>query len=128
MKVSATTIFLVLPVFLALVVGAESPSGIHWASTMDNPRKPYWKVQQPPQNESSQSRGTFGTVKWWSNRKGIGFITVKNGRDVYVHYSALEGEGFKTLREGECVEFDLVESKSGPLAENVVKHDPPMCK
>ena len=50
-----------------------------------------------------------GTVKWFNDRKGFGFIHVEDGADVFVHYSALQGDGFKTLKEGEAVEFDLVE-------------------
>ncbi len=62
-----------------------------------------------------------GTVKWFNDRKGFGFIKVEGEQDVFVHYSALQGEGFKTLKEGESVEFDLVEGAKGPQAANVVK-------
>lgn len=62
-----------------------------------------------------------GTVKWFNDRKGFGFIHVEDGQDVFVHYSALQGDGFKTLKEGESVEFDLVEGAKGPQAANVVK-------
>lgn len=62
-----------------------------------------------------------GTVKWFNDRKGFGFIRVEGEQDVFVHYSALQGEGFKTLKEGEPVEFDLVEGAKGPQAANVVK-------
>ncbi len=60
-----------------------------------------------------------GKVKWWNNRKGLGFIAQEGGQDVFVHYSAILGEGFKTLREGEEVVFDLIASAKGPKAENV---------
>lgn len=63
-----------------------------------------------------------GTVKWFNDRKGFGFIRVDGEQDVFVHYSALQGEGFKTLKEGEPVEFDLVEGAKGPQAANVAKN------
>ncbi len=62
-----------------------------------------------------------GTVKWFNDRKGFGFITVEDGKDVFVHYSALQGDGFKTLKEGEAVEFDVVDGAKGPQATNVVR-------
>ena len=65
---------------------------------------------------------TTGTVKWFNDAKGFGFITPSNGeRDCFVHYSAIQGNGFKTLAEGEPVEFDLVQGDKGPAAENVAR-------
>lgn len=62
-----------------------------------------------------------GTVKWFSQRKGYGFISTSDGRDIFVHYSNIEGEGFKTLAEGDAVSFDIVDGEKGPRAENVVQ-------
>jgi len=62
-----------------------------------------------------------GTVKWFNNNKGYGFIEVENGDDVFVHYSAIQGEGFKTLDEGQVVTFDIEESDRGLQAANVQK-------
>ena len=62
-----------------------------------------------------------GTVKWFNTEKGYGFITAENGEDVFVHFSAITGEGFKTLDEGQSVTFDIVEGPRGKQAANVVK-------
>lgn len=62
-----------------------------------------------------------GTVKWFNAEKGFGFIEVEDGNDVFVHYSAITGDGFKTLDEGQRVEFNVVEGQRGPQAEEVVK-------
>jgi len=62
-----------------------------------------------------------GTVKWFNAEKGFGFIEVEGGNDVFVHFSAIQGEGFKTLDEGQQVEFEVVQGNRGPQAENVVK-------
>ena len=62
-----------------------------------------------------------GKVKWFNDSKGFGFIEVDGGSDAFVHHSEIQGEGFKTLAEGESVEFDLVEGEKGPKATNVRK-------
>ena len=62
-----------------------------------------------------------GTVKWFNPRKGYGFIATDDGRDIFVHYANISGEGYKTLNEGESVSFDVVEGEKGPRAENVTQ-------
>ena len=62
-----------------------------------------------------------GTVKWFNNAKGFGFIGRDDGPDVFVHYSALIAEGYKSLQEGDSVEFEIVDGQKGPQAANVVK-------
>ncbi len=62
-----------------------------------------------------------GTVKWFSNQKGYGFITTDTGKDIFVHHSAIKGDGFKTLNDGQAVEFDIIQGPKGEQAKNVVK-------
>lgn len=62
-----------------------------------------------------------GKVKWFNEKKGFGFIEQEEGGDVFVHFSAIQGDGFKTLTEGQAVEFDVMQGKQGPQASNVVK-------
>lgn len=62
-----------------------------------------------------------GKVKWFNAEKGYGFIETSDGGDVFVHFSAIQTEGFKTLEEGQSVEFDIVEGARGPQAANVIK-------
>ena len=61
-----------------------------------------------------------GKVKWFNPRKGYGFIATEDGRDIFVHYSSISGDGYKTLVEGDSVTFELVEGEKGLRAENVV--------
>ena len=62
-----------------------------------------------------------GTVKWFNDSKGFGFITAEDGTDAFVHHSDIQGEGFKSLTEGEGVTFELAEGPKGPKAVNVIK-------
>ncbi len=71
-------------------------------------------------NDGNNLRVT-GQVKWFNNAKGYGFIGRDSGSDVFVHYSAITGDGYRTLQEGETVEFEIVEGQKGPQAANVIK-------
>ncbi len=71
--------------------------------------------------EEQQVARLKGTVKWFNNAKGFGFIGREDGPDVFVHYSAIASEGYKSLQEGDQVEFEIVEGQKGPQAGNVEK-------
>ncbi len=62
-----------------------------------------------------------GTVKWFSNHKGYGFITTESGSDVFVHHSAIQGDGYKSLEEGQAVEFEVQQGPKGEQAASVIK-------
>jgi len=64
---------------------------------------------------------TKGKVKWFNESKGYGFITAEDGTDVFAHYSAIQGDGFKTLAEGDSVSFDVLPGDKGPKASNITK-------
>jgi CspA family cold shock protein len=66
---------------------------------------------------------TTGTVKWFDEAKGFGFISQESGPDVFAHYSAIQSEGFKTLAEGQRVEFTIVQGQKGPQADNITIAD-----
>src|SRR4051812_38260606 len=74
----------------------------------------------PLQGRTSTMRIT-GKVKWFNNAKGYGFIEREGGSDVFVHFSAVQGNGFRTLEEGQAVEFEIVDGPKGPQAGNVTK-------
>lgn len=61
-----------------------------------------------------------GKVKWFNAEKGFGFITSEEGKDIFVHFSAIQADGYKTLEEGQAVDYDVVETDRGPQAQNVV--------
>jgi cold shock protein len=63
----------------------------------------------------------IGRVKWFNNSKGYGFIVQEDGPELFVHYSAIQGDGYKTLAEGQSVEFEVAQSEKGPQAANVTK-------
>jgi CspA family cold shock protein len=62
-----------------------------------------------------------GKVKWWNDGKGYGFIEIQNSKDIFAHYSEIQGDGFKTLRDNQEIEFDLYEDSKGLLAKNIRK-------
>ncbi|UZE96143.1 cold-shock protein [Alkalimarinus alittae] len=66
------------------------------------------------------SNATTGTVKWFNESKGFGFIEQESGPDVFAHFSAIVGDGFKTLAEGQRVEFNVTQGQKGPQAENIL--------
>ncbi len=80
-------------------------------------------IQAPGQDSNKQEKEAManGTVKWFNDSKGFGFITQENGDDVFVHHSAITGEGFKSLAEGDKVTFDVVKGPKGLQAANVKK-------
>ena len=80
-----------------------------------------WQLVTAGLNLFGGSTMNKGTVKWFNNQKGYGFISDEGGRDVFVHYSGLNMEGFKTLEEGAAVEYEVVNGEKGPQAVNVTK-------
>lgn len=71
------------------------------------------------QREKSEDKMASGKVKWFSSQKGYGFIEQEGGADVFVHFSAISGEGYKELQEGQKVEFEVTQGQKGPQATNV---------
>lgn len=74
--------------------------------------------------EGTERMSMKGTVKWFNNAKGYGFIGRDDGPDVFVHYSAISAEGYKSLQEGDPVEFEITQGQKGPQAANVTKASP----
>jgi CspA family cold shock protein len=75
----------------------------------------------PPASQEEETMRITGKVKWFNNAKGYGFIEREGGSDVFVHYSAIQGSGFRSLEEGQNVEFEIVDGPKGPQAGNVVR-------
>jgi CspA family cold shock protein len=75
----------------------------------------------PPVARQEESMRITGKVKWFNNAKGYGFIEREGGSDVFVHYSAIQGSGFRSLEEGQAVEFEIVDGPKGPQAGNVTR-------
>jgi cold shock protein len=76
-------------------------------------------LRSAPLRHQEDALAEQGTVKWFSNEKGFGFISREGGEDVFVHFSAIEGEGYKSLSEGQSVEFEIVDGPKGKQAANV---------
>ncbi len=72
-------------------------------------------------SEEAKPKGS-GRVKWFNDAKGYGFIEQDDGQDVFVHYSSISGEGYKSLREGQTVNYELIQGNKGPQAQNVTKN------
>jgi len=89
-------------------------------SQIEHPTAPAWCIDAGTKWVESTNMPT-GTVKWFNNGKGFGFIGQENGPDVFVHFSAIESEGYKSLQEGDKVEFEIVQGQKGPQASNVRK-------
>lgn len=83
----------------------------------------FWVSWQKHSAHYKENQGAMlkGTVKWFNESKGFGFIEQEEGKDVFVHYSAISGTGFKTLNEGDKVQFEIVDGPKGPAAANVMK-------
>jgi len=82
---------------------------------------PAWDRNGHRTADQGRTMDVRGTVKWFNNTKGYGFIGRDDGPDVFVHYSAIVGDGYRTLQEGEPVEFEIVQGPKGPQAANVQK-------
>jgi len=86
---------------------------------LDSPRSPDPRTTQRKKEPVAQHKGK---VKWFNNAKGYGFIVRDDGPDVFVHYSAIQLDGYKTLKEGDDVEFDIVQGQKGPQADSVMRY------
>src|SRR5712692_3956729 len=97
-------------------------SGAMMAQTFSSIIPPSLEMAIAPYRKGTRSNSDLqGTVKWFNNTKGYGFIGRDDGPDVFVHYSAIAGDGYRTLQEGDPVEFEIVQGPKGPQAANVAK-------
>jgi CspA family cold shock protein len=80
---------------------------------------PLWQAVCWRRSKVKEFEVANGIVKWFDEKKGYGFITVEDGKDVFVHFSAIEGGGFRTLREGQSVTLEVTQGQKGPQAQNV---------
>src|SRR4249919_1874312 len=104
--------------FFASATGAEASSMTRRRSRGTGPRSvKTWR----PSKQGRRTMRITGKVKWFNNAKGYGFIERDGGSDVFVHYSAIQGDGFRSLEEGQAVEFEIVDGPKGPQAGNVTK-------
>ena len=86
---------------------------------MSLPRTVYWDSIRVRARTHGRKVMASGKVKWFDNKRGFGFISQDSGQDVFVHHTCILGSGYKTLQEGEQVNYDLVQSEKGPKAQNV---------
>jgi len=84
-------------------------------------KRGHWSQGTRPASQGRRTMRIIGKVKWFNNAKGYGFIEREGGSDVFVHYSAITGNGFRSLEEGQAVEFEIVDGPKGPQAGNVSK-------
>jgi CspA family cold shock protein len=97
------------------------PFDVSWHHNIHGAPGCAWGAITVQSAEEEQVSRIKGKIKWFNNAKGFGFIGREDGPDVFVHYSAITSEGYKSLQEGDDVEFDIVQGQKGPQAENVVK-------
>lgn len=108
---------------------APFPAFLRMTDRSDNVISGYWgdrgvlnaRIGSRDGRKGGWDKMATGKVKWFNNSKGYGFIEKEGGGDVFVHYSAIQGDGFKTLNEGESVDFEIADGSKGPQAVNVVK-------
>jgi CspA family cold shock protein len=116
------------PMHLCIVANLDVPNGgLHRRENHpdhESRRTRYVLAHSPvhaPSKESPQVAQYHGTVKWFNNAKGYGFLGREGGADVFVHYSSIQIDGYKSLKEGDEVEFDIIEGSKGPQADQVTR-------